>query len=295
MTRLFSVFSDLYPLQDDPKQQIRINALISFFVVAFLYIFKPFGLNDVEADAIEMVIVYGGYGLVTFLIAVFSDRIVKAAFPHFFDEQNWTVGKHIFWLTFVVLLIGVGNLFYSNLLGFTGISGTSFLMFQFYTVVVAVFPVTILTLINRMRLLSKNLEDVRQINISLEKPVTILTDSAPLVFSSENGKDELRLRCDQFVFAESADNYTDVVYVDNGITRRALIRSTLKRLEGLNEHPCLVRPHRTYLVNLLKVSSVIGNSQGYRLAFKELEETVPVARKNSTAIRQQLADLHSKA
>ena len=292
MKKFFSVFTDLYPLQDEPAVQLRSNILVSVFVMLFLFIFKPFGLSEVTAESLETVIVYGGYGLVTFLISLFADRVVKIAFPHFFNEQSWTVARQIFWVTFVVLLIGVGNLFYSNLLGFTGISGSSFLTFQLYTVVVAIFPVTIMTLLNRMRLLHQNLADVKGINLSLEQPLKNQTSSFLLVFSSENGKDELKLTCDQFLFAESADNYTDVVYVENGITRRALIRSTLKRIETLNDYPCIYRTHRAYLVNLLKVSNVIGNSQGYRLAFNDLEDTVPVARRTSSMVKDRLAQLH---
>jgi hypothetical protein len=267
--------------------------MIGLFVALFLFFIKPFGLANIELPAIEWILVMAGYGLVTFLIALFSDRVVKVAFPQFFDEQVWTVGKQIIWVVFVVLLIGIGNLFYSNLLGFVGISGTSFLIFQAYTIIVAFFPVVVMTLLNRVRLLRTNLEAVSKINASLEGPINAEKPYATLIFSSDSGKDELRLDCDQFLYAESADNYSDVVFVVNNIVRRELIRSTLKRLESLNNVYYIVRPHRAYLVNLLKVSRVIGNSQGYRLAFKELEDSVPVARRSASQIREQLAALHS--
>ncbi|HEX5002048.1 MAG TPA: LytTR family transcriptional regulator DNA-binding domain-containing protein [Bacteroidia bacterium] len=295
MKNIFSVFSELYPLQDEPKLQLKHNSLIGVFVALFLFIFKPFGISGLQLPFSELIFVFAGYGLITFLVALFCDRVIKVAFPQFFDEQLWTVGKQIIWVTFVIMLIGIGNLFYSNLLGFSGISGTSFLYFQFYTFVIAVFPVMLLTLINRMRLLKHNLKTVKSINHSLEAPLSAPPEQMILSFSSDNGKDELRLSCDQFLFAESADNYTDVVYVENGIVKRALIRSTLKRLETLNSTPCIVRPHRAYLVNLSKVTKVAGSSQGYRLLFGETEDTIPVARRNASEVRELLTALHKVA
>ncbi|MDQ3050233.1 MAG: LytTR family transcriptional regulator [Bacteroidota bacterium] len=292
MNKSFNVFNESFPLEENQRIMFLQSIIISAVVVVMLFLFQPFGLADVTLPLVKMVPVYIGYGLVTMFSILIADRLVRPAFPSFFDDQLWTVSKHIGWTVFTIMMVGLGNLFYSRLLGFTGISGTSLLTFQLYTFAVSIFPVTVITLLRRIRLLSKNLKVVNSINQSLVKPVTETATDSTLVFNSDNGKDSIRLQADQFLYAESSDNYTDIVYIENSIVRRALIRSSLKRIEEMNAATYVIRVHRAFLVNMLKVKKVTGNSQGYRLIFDNLDETIPVARRVSFQVRDLLAHIH---
>ena len=293
MNKITRIFSEPYPLEDDPKTQLIYSVGISVFVVAFLLVFQPFGLSGVNLPLVKLFAVYVGYGLVTLIVTLLCDRLIRPAFPKFFNEVEWTVSKNIIWLVIVIMLIGLGNLFYSNILGFTGISGSTLLTFQVYTMTVAVIPVTILTLIRTITLLKLNLNRAKAINENLSKPLSEASPESLLVFNSENLKDEIKLSANQFLFAESSDNYTDIVYIENGIVKRALIRSSLKRIEDMNTSAFIIRTHRAYLVNLRKVKKVEGNSQGYRLVFENVDETVPVARRSSSLVKDLLSRIHS--
>jgi LytTr DNA-binding domain len=292
MNKILNVFSESFPLEDDRRTQFLHSLFISAVVVVVLLLFKPFGLANVSLPVIKSIPVYIGYGLVTLLSCMIADRIIRPAFPSFFDDQQWTVGKHIIWTVFTILIIGLGNLFYSKLLGFTGISGSTLLAFQLYTIAVAVFPVTLITLIRRIGMLSRNLKEVNKINEDLAKPVTGDSRDALLEFSSDNGNDSIKLLADQFLYAESSDNYTDIVYMENAIVRRALIRSSLKRIEEMNSADFVIRVHRAFLVNMRKVKKVTGNSQGYRLVFDNLDEPVPVSRRVSSQVKDILSHIH---
>lgn len=295
MKKIVRIFTQPYPLEEDPKTQLFSSLAISLFVVVFLIIFQPFGLDSVKLPLVKMFAVYVGYGLVTFVISFLCDRLIKPAFPMFFNEGEWTVLKNIIWILIVVMLIGLGNLFYSNILGFAGISGSTLLTFQLYTILIGIFPVTVITLIRTIALLKINLKEAKRINLNLSNPLSGPIPEAPLVFNSENLKDEIRLTPNQFLFAESTENYTDIVYVENGIIKRALIRSTLKRIEDMNTALFIVRTHRAFLVNLRKVKQVEGNSQGYRLIFDNIDETVPVARRTAGQVKSLLTKLHKQS
>jgi hypothetical protein len=294
MNKLFKLFFEPFPLEEDRNAQLISTTIISSLVVVILALFKPFGLDQVTYQMAKQLPIYFGYGAVTFLLILMSDRLIKPAFPNFFDEQKWTVGKNILWTVFIIVFIGVGNLFYSNALGFTGVSGTSMLTFQIYTLIIALFPVTIATLLQRISLLRKNLKQAEEINAKLLQPVKEVAPESFLLFTSENEKETLKLSPEQFLYAESADNYTDIVYIENSIVKRELIRSTLKRIETINTCKFIVRTHRTYLVNLRKVKAVTGNSQGYRMIFDDLEETVPVAKRASANVKKLLSEIHSQ-
>ncbi|MBL0341009.1 MAG: hypothetical protein IPP71_08850 [Bacteroidetes bacterium] len=193
MTNILKIFEEPFPLEEDPKAQLLSSLGISLFVIAFLFFFKPFGLHNTTLPLVKIVPVYVGYGLVTFLVSVMCDRLIRPAFPMLFNELEWNVAKNILWTVFVIMMIGFGNLFYSNVLGFTGISGSTLLMFQFYTAAIAIFPVTIITLLRRIAFLNRNLQEVKQINESITAPLARPFSETLLVFSSENLKDEIRI------------------------------------------------------------------------------------------------------
>ena len=286
------ILNDSYPLEEDNRAQLISNLIISALVVVVLVIFKPFGLESLPYQMAKQIPIYLGYGAVTFAICLMADFVIKPTFPIFFDELRWTVKKNIVWMVFIVLFVGVGNLFYSNALGYTGISGSSLLQFQLFTVSAAILPVTFITLLNRIWILKRNLRQVKEMNESLLMPAIAYNTDSLLVFSSDHEKDVLHLSPEQFLYAESADNYTDVVYIENGIVKRMLLLTTINRIEEINKSDFVTRVHRVYLANLYKVISVSGNSQGYRLIFENIDETVPVSKRSAKSVRTILTKMH---
>ncbi len=75
-------------------------------------------------------------------------------------------------------------------------------------------------------------------------------DKDYLLFQSENGKDRLKIRSKDFMYANSSENYISIFYTTEEKTQEHLIRKPLKVLESeLKEVPDIVRSHRSFLVN----------------------------------------------
>ena len=281
-----------YPLEEDRKARVISSFLISLAVVAALSLLKPLGLESLPFQMAKQIPVYLGYGAVTFVLFLMADYLIKPAFPIFFDEQFWTVKKNISWVLFLILFAAAGNLFYSNALGFVGISGRSFLRFISEVLLYSLPPVLLLTILNWWLRLRRNLKLAAVINENLQKPIVRKGTDYPLIFTSEKESDMLQIYPDQFLFAESADNFTDVVYNENGIIKRFLIQSTINRLVETNSSEYVTRVHRSYLANLYKVVRVIGNSQGYRMVFHDSDQTVPVSENTAKVVHSLLARMH---
>ncbi len=70
-----------------------------------------------------------------------------------------------------------------------------------------------------------------------------------------------------------------------------VLRTTLKSIseafEGIDK---ILKCHRSYIVNLHKVSRFSGNAQGYKLHFREGEELVPVSRALNSTIKSLFLD-----
>jgi DNA-binding LytR/AlgR family response regulator len=105
---------------------------------------------------------------------------------------------------------------------------------------------------------------------------------------SDSEKESVQLFLNDLFFIESADNYCRVYYRREKKIISVMLRSTLKRFEDQLKYPEVFRCHRTYVVNLRNVHKVSGNSQGYRLHFKDFDQTVPVSRKIGDDIHERL-------
>jgi hypothetical protein len=78
-----------------------------------------------------------------------------------------------------------------------------------------------------------------------------------LLFQSENSKDQLKVRLQDFMYANSSENYITIFYMSNNISNQHLIRKPLKVLEQeLKTDPEIERTHRSYLVNKGNVQAV---------------------------------------
>lgn len=99
-----------------------------------------------------------------------------------------------------------------------------------------------------------------------------------ITFQSENGKDQLRINPQYFLYASSSENYITISYISDGQPKQHLIRKTLKALEQeLKAYPEIERTHRSYLVNCRNIQAV---KQLKGKVFLEVNGTsIPVSKK----------------
>lgn len=97
-------------------------------------------------------------------------------------------------------------------------------------------------------------------------------------FQSESGKDLLKIKLQDFLYANSAENYITIYYLSNGKNKQHLIRKPLKVLENeLSSHPEIIRSHRSYLANLNNIQNI---KQSKGKTFIEIKtNTLPVSKK----------------
>ena len=119
--------------------------------------------------------------------------------------------------------------------------------------------------------------------ISRMKPTPVTSEKISYV--GENKLDVLHLEKPDLLLVQTASNYVEFYYLQNGETRRKMIRSTLTKVH--EEIPELVRVHRSYLVNfdhfsqwedkknILIGSEKIPVSDKYRPAVVALLKTHP--------------------
>lgn len=274
------LLNQLYPFEKNPQKDWLIIVSISLFIGLFLYVFKPFGLHGATGQHKSFVLL--GYGIVTLVLLIMNVFMVPAVFPSWFCEEKWTVKKEILYIGFILFTIGVGNFIYSNIIFHSQfLSFKGFFLFQFYTLVIGILPVSLLVMSTYIRLLKRNLRAAGAINknISTKEQKGIGIGESKLSFSSTNKGEMLHIAGKDFLVAIAEGNYVDIYYTEKGIIKNMMLRSTLKKMaqENLSNSPYF-RCHRAYIVNMDKVLKAEGNSQGFLLDIQGLDFKIPVSR-----------------
>jgi hypothetical protein len=275
--------------------------LIGGFVALFLLFFQPFGLHNVPAGLVKIIILVG-YGVVSFLCINLLALAVPALFPDWFKPEKWTVGKEIAFMLLNFLVVGLANFLYTIAVFHYPFRLSVMLYFQLITLSVGIFPVVIMVLWRHSRLLTRNLKLAREMNTGLTGHHQVVPVSAEqqaavphsgtetlFTFTSETGTEQITMAPADFLFAAAADNYAELHYLENGSYKKSLIRSSLSRIEeAVKDDANITRCHRTYLVNLDQVRSFSGNAQGLKLALHHTDLLVPVSRKMVSHIKALL-------
>lgn len=91
-------------------------------------------------------------------------------------------------------------------------------------------------------------------------------------------------------FIESNENYIIVHYLENGVSKRFQIRTSMKNVEPLCEQAGFARVHRCYIINPLHIKQIRKNSTG--MNFADLgeagEEPIPISKKYYGSIESML-------
>lgn len=285
---ILQLLNEPYPL-NSVRNMTRFAAFVAIFVVVFLTFFQPFGLG---ADSlVGLLKVTVTYGLITFFTIVLATVSLRWLFPGYFAEDRWVFGRELLIVMVNFFLIGVCNILYSNYMFRIGLNFEEFVMFQLYTLGVGFFPILFFMMLKYTHLLRSNIKEADELSGSIQKthPAPEHSDESKIRIHSELKKDDLEIYAPDLVYAETADNYVAIHYLEEGRLLKSTVRSTLGKLEtDLAGHMHIVRCHRAFIVNLDFVESFKGNAQGLQLRLKHLDQEVPVSRNMVEKIRNLL-------
>jgi DNA-binding LytR/AlgR family response regulator len=187
--------------------------------------------------------------------------------------------------------LGIVNMLYTNYFFEHSFSIMRLAFFQGVTFLVAFSPVTFYIMMKQMILLKRNLAETEKIsnNLNYKKRLQGFSD-ATVEIISENKKENLVLKVCDIIYITSADNYVEVYFLDDGIVKSKLIRTSLKAVrENLKLYTAFYRCHRAWIVNLDQVKRVTGNAQGYRLILNFGDVEIPVSRNLNEEITNRLS------
>jgi len=289
--KLLKQFNEPYPGDFYLAHTIKTGLFIGGFVSLFFFIFEPFGLSELPRSAQS--ILYAGYGLIALLCIFYNDFFLPKLFPQAFKEKSWKIWKHILFTSWITLNIGLASYFLTRIaIKMAGYSpqNVSFTYVVKGAFFIAVFPITIITLIKLNMLLRQNQTIINESNPLISSHRSQLDGTNPdskIIITAENEKDSFSCNLSDLIYISAEENYVDIFYQEEK-TVRQLIRSSLSRVQEQLQlfHPQLFRCHRTYLINMDKIVSLSGNAQGLKLQLENVSLTIPVSRRYVSQFRQ---------
>lgn len=262
-----------YPCEYSVKKYTRITIGTTLFVTFFLFFFQPIGLH--VFDGLNLFIICFEFGLATGAVVAISYFLVIPLFPDFFNEENWTVIKHICWVVMLLINIAIANTLLMYLLDLGSISWRAILISLGQVMALGIIITTIIVSLDYLRHFKANQKEAQKIS---DHPDHKSDSNKTISLFSENDKEQLHLKTEELLYLTSADNYVEVVYQSGKKITQKLLRGTLQRAEEKIDQPGIIRCHRSYIVNLHQVVTVDGNAQGYELNLRGLDKPIPVSR-----------------
>jgi hypothetical protein len=290
--KITAYFNQLYPYEYNIKRSLLKIFGFGFFVFGFLMIFQPFGLREIESRIQDRIILE--YSALSLIILTLNILILPKLIPGFFIENKWNVKKEICFISWNIFTIGLCNSLYASFLRGNDLSIGMVINFLILTFSIGIIPVTIMVVLNQNRLLKQYLDKAEEINKKIHSSEYLTkkdkTRDQIISLNSETGRDVLQIGLDDLLFLKSAENYVEVYWNDVTGIRTALLRSTLKRIENeLEVYKSIFRCHRKYLVNIKKIDRITGNSQGYRLIYRDVKQRIPVSRSKGKRLCELIA------
>ena len=278
------------PLAEDFGFRHQLFASLQSGLYVFLFVWllggSQFGAGQ------SPVLMLALFGLGCAVAAFVANYAIPRLLPRLYDEDRWTVSRHVLHTLMVLLCISAANQLILR------VSGNAYPPFwQMYGIVTAVgfFPITVGVLLAEQRRLKRNLAQAQTLNTQLDKlhqpaPTPAIPEIPKgITLKSDTGKESLNLLPNQLLYVESVGNYVEVHWLNFMFPQKTVLRSTLRAVEdALTDQPQFFRCHRAFLVNLKAISHTTGNARGYILKFSGSEQEVPVSRSFVKAFEERI-------
>ena len=274
-------FRQPFPFSRGLKKEIVHIGVLGLFALLIFYFLKPFGLNNLN----EIYLL--GYGLVSISAAIIFLIVSHRVHYLFTRRSHWTIGHEIIHSLLFLMFIASSILVYGYAVKISRLSLQDFFLYQFYTILTGIIPVTIRAILLRNWRLKKDLQEATKMNEWISKR-KISADEKMIRLQSPSSAQVLNISNQALLYLEAAQNYIIIVWSDDGTIRKEMMRLAMKEACRQINDPLVVFCHRSYIVNLRKVKKIIHHSGNTELALQDGKIMIPLSATYKKGIKEKL-------
>ncbi len=237
---------------------------IVFFILFFL---RPFGLGQYEGSVLAVSLCFTAVAVAE--TYAYGWLVFK---PWVHHRATWRVWHECVAILLLLCLVSVSNFALDMLWFRTAASIGHFLAYLYATFLFGI-PITIavVALDYQKRLRNRLASMLQKDEASQAGQMVTFRDT------SVRG-DDLTLPMADFLYAEAKKNFVDVCFLRDGQVEHRQIRSTLASALADANDKSIFQCHRSFIVNLNRILTAKGNSNGYQLTVGDDSHVVPVSR-----------------
>lgn len=147
---------------------------------------------------------------------------------------------------------------------------------SFNIATILVIPYAGTTLILMLRERRQQIEALREYIEKQEEARQEMTEN--MNFYALGGKLAFSTHKVNVLYIESADNYSNIHYINEGKEDTFILHNTLKNLDNEKKYPGLLRCHRGYMVNINNVKLLRKEKDGLVIELSQGGKAIPVSR-----------------
>lgn len=274
----------------------------SLFVLLFLSLIQPFGIDTVKEGRIAFIL---SETFLTFVSVVVSSAVANAVMcGSVVNEKPAKATLHLL-LFFLIntpmlgamLLTYVGWFnegaplsywFFDNRFNYHGWATMSM-----YVSSISVIVAVIIVYQLRNGKLQQRVAEMERLNQMLENREEDTAEDVQseriVEFIGQGQKSYLKVAPTDIIYVESMANYADICYIASNEICHSTLRITLKQVrQTLADADCIIQCHRAFLVNVNFIQKIASRSSGFQLQLFGIEKLIPVSRANEDTVKQRL-------
>ena len=288
LNTLTNWFSEPFPQVIGNKGDYLKIIITSGFVLLIFWLVRPFGMSAMpEGIIIELLL---KVGVLTALYSITTSILLP---KYLIVEEQWEIKHQI--LSLIINVLGVALIIYLTMFDYLSNSSltlTQLAKFVFMTIFFASPFIMLRVQYQKNRYLVYHQEQANSANKTLNSDQNTNNNEEKVQIVGNDGTFEISTEL--LIYAKSERNYMEFFYIQDGRLTSIVLRMTKSSaLEQLNDIETIVDCHRSYLVNIITIESIKGNSRGYLLNLNFVANPIPVSRQKSKAIIKVIANYNS--
>lgn len=250
------------------NRKFYLVAFSVFTAFIFLNFFEPFGLYYNESISQEEVFIELSIAMtLAFVVLLLSQFVIRVLFK----LNKFNIVSLFFWFLLEAVLVASVWLVFEVLdRDFTGNLLTVWFDNLLAYILIMILPYFLYVSYIHIKDVIKKLEIENKSELNYIKDISL---------KDENEIVKLVLKTENLLFIQSADNYVEVNFIENGTVTKTLLRNSIKNLETTFINTPIIRCHRSFIVNTNNIELAKKTSSGFKLKLNQVSElTIPVSK-----------------
>ena len=264
------------------------------FAIVFLLLFQPYGISKEMINpmnsSLNKFLFFASVAFSTILGLSLSQFFLRQLFDFEFVNNK----KYMYWTVIEALVLTLINFGVSFIVPDLGNNFEKELHLTFQLkMFVRIFLVLLFPFVGTVLYVSikKLSNEIQELDVQLKQYKSVYKSSnheQVLNILDENENVDLKISINNFLYAESSNQYILVHYLKQGEVRRHIVRNRLKKFVIQSNDFPIMQCHRSYAINLLNVDYLTKKNGKEYLVIKTQNSTqhIPVSNSYLEKIQQ---------